>query len=231
MSSGPLPHMFEEPTYFHEIFKLPEDLVHTAQQVTSFAVHFVDINQPRAFQFQRFLDGINNYSGKPITLRSPRTNVDISVHLGNELTMDKFQSNTVNQQNATVSTMVDKIVDYLRVVFGVTLSDDIVGELSKNIEETFTDLKTSQTHGWANSSKSSSSRNSWQYRLHFAFPNPDLPNFFYSGLATINVEADIEEESSWWGLRSNTQKNFSAAIDAMELIVQKGFEDPMNSTA
>ncbi|KAK7047260.1 hypothetical protein VNI00_006491 [Paramarasmius palmivorus] len=204
--------MSNELTYFHEVFKLPEDLVHSARQVTSFATRFVDTNQPKSFQWQKFLDGINSYKG-------------------DELAMDKFQSNTINQQNATVSTMVDKIVDYLRAVFGVTLSDDVIGELSANIEKTFTDLKTSQTHGWANSSKSSSSRNSWQYRLHFAFPNPDLPNYFYSVLATINVEADIEEESSWWGLRSHTQKNFSAAIDAMELIVQKGFEDPVQSTA
>ncbi|THU89957.1 hypothetical protein K435DRAFT_781380 [Dendrothele bispora CBS 962.96] len=39
----------------------------------------------------------------------------------------------------------------------------------------------------------------------------------------VMVAQDIKEESSWWRLQSSTSKNFSAAIDAMELVVNEGF--------
>ncbi|KAK7028206.1 hypothetical protein VNI00_014896 [Paramarasmius palmivorus] len=200
----------EDTVYFDQFSKLPPNLVITAIEVTKFAAHFVNLEEPKSFQWQRFLDeGINKYPG-------------------NDLSMDKFQSNTINQQTATVQTMVDKIVDFLKVVLSVALGEQDIAALAKNIETTFTDLKTAKDNGWADFSKSSSSHNSsWQYRVQFAFPNPDLPNFFYSLVTTIKLEADIQEESSWWGLQSSTRKNFSAAIDAMELIVLQGFKDPL----
>ena len=60
----------------------------------------------------------------------------------------------------------------------------------------------------------------------FSVPNPDLPDWFYTLVTTIKLEADIQNESSWWGLVSSSSQNFSADISAMELIVQKGFRNP-----
>ncbi|KAF8827802.1 delta-endotoxin CytB [Lentinula edodes] len=203
--------MSDESTTFNQFSKLPENLVTTAIQVLQFSAHFVDLKEPKTFHWDQFLDGINNYKG-------------------DDLTFDKYQNNTINQQSATVSIMVDKIVDFLRVVLSVALSEEDISALSKNIETTFTNLKEAKDNGWADFSTSSSSSNSsWEYRVLFAFPNPDLPNFFYSLVTTIKLEADIQEESSWWGLESSTRKNFAATIDAMELVVLKGFKDPLKA--
>ncbi|KAK7032131.1 hypothetical protein VNI00_013305 [Paramarasmius palmivorus] len=210
----------EDPVYFDQFSKLPPNLVITAIEVTKFAAHYVNLEDPKSFKWQEFLDGINSYPGKLIVPNSLQIKCD-------DLAMDKFQNNTINQQTATVQTMVDKIVDFLRVVLSVALSGADIAALAKNIETTFTDLRTAKENGWADFSKSSSSNNSsWQYRVQFAFPNPDLPDYFYSLVTTIKLEADIKEESSWWGLESSTQKNFSAVIDAMQLIVSQGFKDP-----
>ncbi|GAW06465.1 volvatoxin A2 precursor [Lentinula edodes] len=180
--------MSDESTTFNQFSKLPENLVTTAIQVLQFSAHFVDLKEPKTFHWDQFLDGINNYKG-------------------DDLTFDKYQNNTINQQSATVSIMVDKIVDFLRVVLSVALSEEDISALSKNIETTFTNLKEAKDNGWADFSTSSSSSNSsWEYRVLFAFPNPDLPNFFYSLVTTIKLEADIQEESSWWGLESRLQR-------------------------
>ncbi|KAJ3878657.1 delta-endotoxin CytB [Lentinula edodes] len=198
-------------TTFNQFSKLPANLVTTAIQVLQFSAHFVDLKEPKTFHWDQFLDGINSYKG-------------------DDLTFDKYQNNTINQQSATVSIMVDKIVDFLRVVLSVALSEEDISALSKNIETTFTNLKEAKDNGWADFSTSSSSSNSsWEYRVLFAFPNPDLPDFFYSLVTTIKLEADIQEESSWWGLESSTRKNFAATIDAMELVVLKGFKDPLKA--
>ncbi|KAJ3814069.1 delta-endotoxin CytB [Lentinula aff. lateritia] len=219
--------MSDESTTFNQFSKLPENLVTTAIQVLQFSAHFVDLKEPKTFHWDQFLDGINSYKGMFINALC-LSDRGLLTRLGDDLTFDKYQNNTINQQSATVSIMVDKIVDFLRVVLSVALSEEDISALSKNIETTFTNLKEAKDNGWADFSTSSSSSNSsWEYRVLFAFPNPDLPDFFYSLVTTIKLEADIQEESSWWGLESSTRKNFAATIDAMELVVLKGFKDPL----
>uniref|UniRef100_A0A0W0EWG5 Delta-endotoxin CytB n=1 Tax=Moniliophthora roreri TaxID=221103 RepID=A0A0W0EWG5_MONRR len=197
--------MSDTSTTFNQFSKLPPPLVTTAVQVMNFAGHYVDLKEPKSFQWDKFLDG-------------------------DDFTFDKFQSNTINQQTSTVSTMVDKIVDFLRVTLSVVLTSQDIDALKKNVETTFTGLKEAKDNGWADFSKSSSSSNtSWQYRVLFAFPNPDLEDWFYSLVTTIKLEADIHDEESWWGLQSSSSHNFSAAIDGMELVVMKGFRDPIKA--
>ena len=142
--------------------------------------------------------------------------------------MDKFQSNTIAQQTVSVKDMASKIVGFLKVALSVDLAQRDVDALVKEVEATFTGLKEAKANGWADFTKFYSGNNSsWQYRVQFAFPNPDLPDYFYSLVTTIRLQADILEESSWWGLQSSSRHNFSASIDAMELIVMKGFKDPL----
>ncbi|EPQ55391.1 delta-endotoxin CytB [Gloeophyllum trabeum ATCC 11539] len=190
-----------DPAYFNEFSKLPSALVTTTDALENG-------DEQKWFDWDGFHTAINGYKG-------------------DDLTFDKFKSNKINQSTATVSTMVDKIVTFMRDALSVVLLDKDVTALKANIEATFTNLKEAKDKGWADFSKSSSAENSsWEYRVLFAFPNPDLEDFFYSLVTTIKLEADITEESSWWGLTSSTSRNFSSAIDAMELVVMKGFRDP-----
>ncbi|KAK7028207.1 hypothetical protein VNI00_014897 [Paramarasmius palmivorus] len=128
--------------------------------------------------------------------------------------------------------MVNKIVDFLSAVLSIPLSAVDIAALAKVIMTTFTDLKTAKDNGWADYSSlaPTMNRSSWQYRVQFAFPNPDLPECFYSLVTTIMLEADIEGEFSWWGLTGSTRRNFSAEIDVMQLIVMEGFRDPHKGT-
>ncbi|KZT27157.1 volvatoxin A2 precursor [Neolentinus lepideus HHB14362 ss-1] len=206
--------MSDDLSYFNEFSKLPENLVPTSLQVLKFSGHYVKLennSEKKWFDWKGFQEAINSYKG-------------------DDLTFDKFKSNKINQSEATVSTMVDKIVAFLRDALSVALSAKDVIALRANIESTFTNLEEAKERGWADFSSSSSGHNSsWEYRVLFAFPNEDLPNFFYSLVTTIILEADIKEESSWWGLVSSSKKNFSSQIDAMELVVMKGFRDPTNN--
>ncbi|KAJ3871252.1 delta-endotoxin CytB [Lentinula edodes] len=129
-------------TTFNQFSKLPQNLVMTAMQVMQFSGNFVDLKQPKTFHWDQFLNGINNYKGI-LTL----------LVLGDDLTFDKYQNNTINQQSATVSTMVDKIVDFLCVVLSVALTKKDISALGKNIETTFTNLEKARDNGWADFSK------------------------------------------------------------------------------
>ncbi|KAL1731382.1 delta-endotoxin CytB [Schizophyllum commune] len=197
----------EDSKYFQPFSKLPSPLVPTSIQVMKFSGNFVKVsNDKKAFDWGGFKNAVNGYKG-------------------DDLTFDKFKENTIARSDATVKVMVDKIVKFLLEALSVVID---AGELAATIEATFTNLKSAKSNGWADFSKSSASSNSsWEYRILFAVPNAELEDFFYSLVTTIKLEADITEESSWWGLVSSSSKNFSATIDAMELVVQKGFRNPL----
>ncbi|KAI0827133.1 delta-endotoxin CytB [Trametes gibbosa] len=197
----------EAPKTFQPFSKLPAPLVPTSLQVMKYTGNFVKVtNDKKAFDWAAFKNSVNAYKG-------------------DDLTFDKFKESTIARSDATVKVMVDKIVKFLLEALAVVID---AGELAATIEATFTNLKSAKSNGWADFNKSSTSSNSsWEYRIMFAVPNPDLADFFYSLVTTIKLEANIQEESSWWGLVSSSSKNFSAIIDAMELVVTKGFKNPL----
>lgn len=173
-----------------------------------FSGHYLKIEEvKKSFDWPGFKNGVSNYKG-------------------DDLTFDVFSETTINQGTVSVQSMVKKIVDFLAKALAVTIDTEA---LAATIEATFTNLKSAKSNGWADfSSSSHQSNSSWEYRIQFAVPNQDLTDFFWSLVTTIKLEADIQEESSWWGLQSSTEKNFSATIDAMRLVVMKGFKDPGN---
>lgn len=162
----------------------------------------------RWFDWSSFTASINNYTG-------------------DDLTFDKYKNTVIASKESTVSTMVEKIVKFLLDALSLVLDETYIKALTSTIEATFTNLKEKSSNGFLDFKKSKNGQNSsWEYRVQFAFPNPDLSDFFYSLVTTIKLEANVSDESEWWGLVGSSSKNFSATIDAMQLVVRKGFKKP-----
>jgi hypothetical protein len=123
--------------------------------------------------------------------------------------------------------MVKNVADYLKHVFKFEVD---VSALTASIKFTFTNLKTEASKGFLQFQTRKDSKNtSWEYRVLFAVdPHPENSgaNRFYSLVTTIEIGADIAEETGWWGLTSDTKKNFYANISGMELIVNDSFKAP-----
>lgn len=204
----------DDQTYFNTIFEIPESLKPTAWQIVNFASCFVEVDaeDKKSFQWGNFTDAVNAYGG-------------------DDLTVSKYQNTNIHQETATVDTMVQKITAYLQGALSVTLGDKDIEYLTDHIKDTFTNLKETQEHGWADFSKTIHGYSSWEYRLVVAFPNPDLQEYFYALVTTIDIKADILEESTWWGLSRSTKKDFSAGINVMELAVKDGFKNPTDSAS
>ena len=197
-------------TEFDAFSKLPADLVPTSFQVMKFAGKYLKVegDGKRWFDWAGFNSAVGNYQG-------------------DDLTLDKFKNTTIAQSNNTVDTIVNKIVDFLIKALSIALNPTSIAAIAATIEATYTNLKEESSEGFLDFNKSSDGHNSsWEYRIQFAFPDENLPEYFYSLVTTILLVADIKEESGWWGLTSSTSKNFSATIDAMELVVKKGFTNP-----
>nr|QJI08300.1 delta-endotoxin [Beauveria bassiana] len=202
--------MSDPATIKFDIFsKLPSHLVHTSSQVMAYAGDYLKLEtEGIRFDWTSFKQSLDqNASG--------------------DITFDKYKEVTIDQHERTVKIMVDQIVSFLVDVLSVTPSRHELKALNKTIQATFTTLKEKSSHGWLNFSSTTDHHNSsWEYRIQFAFPNPDIPDYFYALITTIKLEADITDESEWWGLVFFTKKSFSAEIHSMELIVKEGFKDP-----
>nr|QJI08286.1 delta-endotoxin [Beauveria bassiana] len=196
-------------TKFDNFSKLPSGLVHTSSQVMAYAGHYLKLDlKDKWYDWKSFKQSLDQYKGE-------------------DLTFDKYKEVTIDQHERTVKIMVDQIVNYLVDVLSITLGRHEIKALTATIQATFTTLKEKSSHGWLNFNKSSNHHNSsWEYRIQFAFPNPDIPDYFYALITTIKLEADITDESEWWGLGFFTKKSFSAEIHSMELVVKEGFKDP-----
>lgn len=152
---------------FDGFSKLSSSLATTGSEVTKFSEAFVkptSSNQVASLDWTGFKSAIDNYKG-------------------DNLAFDKFKVATITRNEITVKIMVDKVIGFIQQALSVTIA---VTELTTTIEATFTDLKSAKAKGWADFSQSSTSGNSyWEYRAHFALPNPDLAEWFYSLVATI----------------------------------------------
>lgn len=237
MSEGTLPryptrtkvhcaHRSADPNYFDQFSKLPPNLLPTAIQVVRFSSNFLDVDTFE-FKWQDSVDAINAYKGGSDAQPFPLLITDIYLPTGDDLAYSKYKDFKIYQQTATVDVMVNKIVEFLRITLSVVLSPGDIDALRANIEATFTNLKQASDSGWASFSGSCNGSTSYEYRVLFAFPNPDLPDWFYGLVTTIKLTANIMAPSSWWDLVSSSSHNFAADIGAMELVVQQGFRNPL----
>ena len=196
-------------TKFDVFFKIPGNLLPTSFQVTKFAGTCVKLDDDtRWFDWASFKSAIDNYNG-------------------HYLILNKFKNTTITVGKSTVETMVDKIVKFLVETLSVIVDPASIESLTSAIEATFTNLEEKSSKDFLDFTESSDGHtSSWEYRIQLAFSSPDLPEYFYSLVTTIKLEADIVEKSGWWDLTGSTSKNFSATINTMELLVMMGFRNP-----
>ena len=138
------------------------------------------------------------------------------------LTFDKYKNETINQAEATVDTMVSKIVDFFNNALDAVVDPK---ELAATISTTFTSLKMKSESGFGYYTQDGEN-SSFTYHIIFSVASKHLPSEFFSLVTTIKLNANIHEESGWYNITNSTSKNFSAEINAMELTVTEGFEAP-----
>jgi len=196
-------------TEFDVFSKLPAHLVTTNLQVMKFARKYIKLegDDKRWFDWPSFRSAVDGYNG-------------------DDLKLDNIKTTTIAQSESTVKTMVDKIVEYLVGVLMVVVDGSAIQSLTAAIEATFANLKKNSSSGFLDFDTSSNGQNSsWEYRTFIVLPDPKFLDTFYSSVTTIRLVANVTTKVEWWGLVKHTS-NFSAIINAMQLVVKEGFTNP-----
>lgn len=143
---------------------------------------------------------------------------------GNDLSEDSYDESNISQQTQAVNELVDKIARLIHDKFSASVD---LQQLTAIVSNTITNLKElTESSGFT---QISGSRNSAEYRIIlFGVPDQSSHSQFQALVITVTITADIQEESSWWGLTKSTKKEFGAQVDAARLNVTKGFKSFIN---
>ena len=186
---------------------LPEPLKPTSEELMTFAGHHVK-GETRTFDWSSFKDSVDN-----------RNSTD--------LTFDKFDNQNIHQSDSSVEAISNKVADYLYDALQVRVTANRE-ELATKISSMFMDPEQKSKEGCLTFSESKDGMSrKWEYRFAFADSKGDAADYFATTLSTINLSEKIETKEPGWfppGRPKGTSKDFSASINAMQLVVQKDFK-------
>ncbi|KAL1739683.1 delta-endotoxin CytB [Schizophyllum fasciatum] len=195
----------ENATYFQPLYKIPDALVDTANEVNKFASAFVKPDWGhKDFGWVPFRKAVDSYPG-------------------NNLISGNFREASVafeEKLDYMIESLPSLVANFPHGVSGQDVKDAA--------RAAFTDLQTAKTNGWADfhSQTSSSTSTWWEYRVLLAGPSQDLKDAVSAVVTTIHLIADIEDESDWYSITGDTVHNYYISPVTILLIAKKGFVSP-----
>ncbi|KAF9466914.1 hypothetical protein BDZ94DRAFT_91359 [Collybia nuda] len=198
---------------FFEYIKLPSDLISAHNQVKDLAVRFVksadEDTHSNQFDWGGFKTALDNQDAENITIGG-------------------FTNSPIPLQgdDATVSTMVDKIMNLLPSLLPSEPVDQ--SQMKNELNSSLADLD----QLWDDGNQAGASgvlSEKWlsrEYRVLAGVP-AGQPNYLQSIVASVTVKGHFKKESTWGGLgRPKITKELDAAVKVMQLMVAKGFTNP-----
>lgn len=174
---------------------------------------------PTSLQILRFLNSqIKGEDGKR-SFDWPGFKKSLDNYTGDDLSFDTFNQGSAASEKQSLKTLIDKIVQY----FNSTIDTKTLTEI---VTKAFTNLKVKGQSGAFQFNKLPDKKSSWDYRFVVFSPMGSSGGYFHGTVFTVNVIADIGDESSWYKVGTSTSKTFSATTSTINLVVGKSFQSP-----
>ncbi len=88
-----------------------------------------------------------------------------------------YISRTLSQSNNQVNSMINMVVNELKLLLGINLADSVLQQLTSLVAYTFTNLYTQQNSAWVFWGKQASNQTNYTYNIVFAIQNAQTGNF------------------------------------------------------
>ncbi|MCM1251969.1 MAG: hypothetical protein NC321_04045 [Clostridium sp.] len=190
-----------EPINFNQIYSLPAEYIPQAismSQVFQKAIIStkMDGTECLKFDFNKAKDIINQHS---------------------EMAIVGLINQTVSQNSAQVSVMVDKVIELLKNVLTVTLTDQQKESYEKAISSAFQGLKEQSESAWIFWQHSESHKTTYQYNIFFAIKNEQTGNVMLGLPVSLTITVDLEKEKVL-GITVKDKHNYSVNVQAIQVV-------------
>ncbi|EHR0918839.1 hypothetical protein ACWOYR_003846 [Vibrio parahaemolyticus] len=110
-----------------------------------------------------------------------------------EMGIIAFTDQTIEQKTSAVQVMVDKVLEVLNKVLGVTLSDKPKQKLTGAIENAFTGLDEQKDDAWIFWNHEQAHKTTYQYNILFGVKSQDTGLFLYGLPMGMKITVDIDK--------------------------------------
>ncbi|MGY3892847.1 cytolytic delta-endotoxin (insecticidal protein) [Aeromonas enterica] len=149
---------------------------------------------PQAFAMARvFQDAlVPTADGKSLRFDVQKALTLIKAHP--EMAVINFTDQTIEQSNAAVTLMVDKVLEILNKVLGVVLGEGPKAKLVESVSSAFTNLNEQKDSAWIFWEKSEAHKTTYQYNILFGVQSKETGLFLYGLPMGMEINVDIEKE-------------------------------------
>lgn len=201
---------------FNEIFALDDPAVATQA-----------LGMVQAFQKALVLDEEND--SLRFSVQKAKEVIDDNPEMG----IIAFTDQTIEQKTSAVQVMVDKVLDVLNKVLGVTLSDKPKEKLTSAIENAFTGLDEQKDDAWIFWNHEKAHKTTYQYNILFGVKSQDTGLFLYGLPMGMEITVDIEKEKLLFITLKDKEsyKVHIQSLSVVELIKQPVSNSPVSFVA
>lgn len=123
----------------------------------------------------------------------------------------------IDQTDAQVTVMVDKVLELLKKVIEIALSDEEILSLRTSVENTFTNLAQKKDSAWIFWQHEDAHKTTYQYNIFFGIKNAKTGAFIMGVPLSLTIEVDIEKEQVLFVTLKDIHK-YSVKVQSLRII-------------
>ncbi len=134
-----------------------------------------------------------------------------------EMAMVGIVNQTISQSSSQASSMVNKIIELVKNVLSVTLTEKQKETYEACITNAFTNLSTQSQDAWIFWQHEESHKTTYQYNMFFAIQNEDTGSVMLALPMSLTVTVNVEKEKVLW-ITIKDKHDFSVNVQAIQVV-------------
>lgn len=124
---------------------------------------------------------------------------------------------TITQSDSAVEVMVEQVLGLLNAILDIALNPTQTSQLTKAIENVFTNLAPQEGDAWIFWSKSEAKKTAYQYNITFAVQNEETGLFLYALPMGLTITADLDKEQVLF-IKLKDKATYSVKVQSLKAI-------------
>lgn len=134
-----------------------------------------------------------------------------------EMALVGVVNQTITQSSSEVTVMVDKVMDLVKSVLSISLTDKQRETYEECIKNAFTNLSTQSQDAWIFWQYDEAHKTTYQYNMFFAIQNKDTGSVLLALPMSLTITVNVEKEKVLW-ITIKDRHDFSVNVQAIQVV-------------